>query len=94
MTSTVHCIASFPILHHSYRTAVIACSTAIIACRTAIIELSLLAVQVLLLAGQLSLLAVQVLLLAGSLVPRPPPSFPLLAVLQATGSWAGAWERG
>ena len=30
-----------------------------------------------------------------SLVPRPSPSFPLLAVrLQATGSWARAWERG
>ena len=29
-----------------------------------------------------------------SLVPRPPPSFPSLVVLQATESWAGAWERG
>ena len=31
---------------------------------------------------------------SGSLIPRPPPSFPSLAVrftvLQATGSWAGA----
>ena len=33
-----------------------------------------------------------------SLVPRPSPSYPSLAVhltvLQATGSWARAWERG
>ena len=32
--------------------------------------------------------------ISDSLVPRPPPSFPSLAVLQATESWAGAWERG
>ena len=31
----------------------------------------------------------------GSLVPmQAPPSFPSLAVRQATESWAGAWERG
>ena len=29
-----------------------------------------------------------------SLVPRPSPSFPSLTVLQATGSWARAWEQG
>ena len=33
-----------------------------------------------------------------SLVPKPSPSFPSLAVhltvLQATGSWVRAWERG
>ena len=29
----------------------------------------------------------------GSLVPRPSPSFPLLAVV-AMGSWVRTWERG